>query len=68
MDFYSSRTNCSLIPSAIGNIIEHHTEKKNALNDELFSLFRVANRTFAATKGQMSLVKVVRFTYIFIYI
>jgi len=24
------------------------------LNDELFSLFRVANRTFAATKGQMS--------------
>ena len=27
MDFYSSRTNCSLILSAIGNIIEHHTEK-----------------------------------------
>ena len=24
------------------------------MNDELFSLFRVANRTFAATKGQMS--------------
>lgn len=38
---------------------------KISLNDELFSLFRVANRTFAATKGQMSLVKVVRFTYIF---
>ena len=34
----------------------------------IFSLFRVANRTFAVTKGQISLVKVVRFTYISSYI
>ena len=54
MDLYSSRTSCSLILMVIGNIIEHHTEINNALDYELFSLFRVANRTFAATKGQMS--------------
>jgi hypothetical protein len=52
MDFYSSRTNSSLILSVIGNIIEQNLTGFPRMMI-FFSLFRVANRTFAATKGQM---------------